>query len=144
MKFSKLATLAASSAALGLAALSQSVVAGGGNAEQIRVEARMDAGADLAQAKVEYRDRFRNGLLEQRFSAEAEDFKPGTELVVTVNGATVGTMFVNDLGVAELQLRTAEFIDDPGDGTPIDSDFPRLMPGDTATVGSLSGVFVED
>lgn len=101
----------------------------------------MSAGNDQAQAKARYQDKARGNTLEQRFDVQAEDFAPGTELVVTVNGATVGTIFVNDLGVGELQLRTAAFIDDPGDGEPIDTDFPRLQAGDTVTVGPLKGTF---
>lgn len=139
--FKKLASLSAAVATLSLAAVATVYAGGGGNPTQVRVEARMELGPDQAQAKARYRDRFRNGLLEQRFDVEAEDFEPGAELVVIVNGATVGTIFANDLGVAEMQLRTAEFIDDPGDGTPIDPDFPRLMPGDTVSVGPLEGVF---
>ncbi len=140
--FNKMTKAAGAAAVLGIAGMA-SVYAGGGGgyADQVRVEARMELGNDQAQAKARYRDRFRNGLLEQRFDVEAEDFKPGAELVVSVNGTTVGSIFVNDLGVAEMQLRTAEFIDDPGDGTPIAPDFPRLMPGDTVSVGPLDGVF---
>jgi len=139
--FKKMTTVASAAAILGLAGMASVYAGGGGGGDQTRVEARMEAGNDQAQAKARYRDRFRNGLLEQRFDVEAEDFEPGAELVVSVNGTTVGSIFVNDLGVAEMQLRTAEFIDDPGDGTPIDSDFPRLMQGDTVSVGPLSGTF---
>ncbi|MEZ6243106.1 MAG: hypothetical protein R3B57_08695 [Phycisphaerales bacterium] len=139
--FKKCVTLSAAAATLALAGVASVYAGGGGNPDQIRVEARMELGPDQAQAKARYRDRFRNGLLEQRFDVEAEDFEPGAELAVTVNGLTVGTIFANDLGVAEMQLRTAEFIDDPGDGSPIDSDFPRLMPGDVVVVGPLKGVF---
>lgn len=142
--FKKIATLTAAVATLAFASVATVYAGGGGAPEQIRVEARMELGNDQAQAKARYRDRFRNGLLEQRFDVEAEDFAPGAELAVSVNGMSVGTIFANDLGVAELQLRTAEFIDDPGDGTPIASDFPRLMPGDVVIVGPLKGVFEAD
>ncbi len=139
--FNKMTKAASAVAVLGLAGMASVHAGGGGNPDQVRVEARMELGNDQAQAKARYRDRFRDGLLEQRFDVEAEDFKPGAELVVSVNGTTVGSIFVNDLGVAEMQLRTAEFIDEPGDGTPIAPDFPRLMPGDTVSVGPLDGVF---
>ena len=126
--------------AAALVALTVPAIAGG--IDPIRVEARMTAGNDQAQAKARYQDRVRRNTLEQRFDVQVEDFEPGTELLVTVNGATVGTIFVNNLGVGEIQLRTAAFIDDPGDGNPIDTDFPRLMPGDTVSVGPLNGTFV--
>jgi len=142
--FKTMTTAASAGAILALAGMASVHAGRGGVPDQIRVEARMELGTDLAQARARYRDRFRNGLLEQRFDVEAEDFKPGAELAVTVNGIAVGSMFVNDLGVAEMQLRTAEFIDDPGDGTPIDPDFPRLMVGDTVSVGPLKGVFQAD
>lgn len=140
----KIATTTAAAGVVGLAGMTTVYAGGGGAPDQIRVEARMELGNDQAQAKARYRDRFRNGLLEQRFDVQAEDFKPGAELVVSVNGTTVGSVFINDLGVGEMQLRTAEFIDDPGDGTPIGSEFPRLMPGDTVSVGPLDGIFEAD
>ncbi|MGP1273558.1 MAG: hypothetical protein ACTS22_09510 [Phycisphaerales bacterium] len=132
----KFATLLSSAAVIAAAA-----PAIAGAFEPIRVEARMEAGNDQAQAKAKYRDRLRGNLLEQRFSVEVEDHTPGSEVAVTLNGAFVGTIFVNKLGTGEIQLRTAAFIDDPDDGTPIDTDFPRVQPGDTITVGSLKGTF---
>lgn len=137
--YRKVATLISAAAVV---AVTAPALAGG--VDPIRVEARMSAGNDQAQAKARYRDRARRNSLEQRFDVEVEDFDPGTELVVTVNGMTVGTIFVNGLGVGELQLRTAAFIDDPDDGDPIDTDFPRLQAGDTVSVGPLKGAFVDD
>ncbi len=115
-----------------------------GGIDPIRVEARMEAGNDQSQARARYRDRVRKNTLEQRFDVEVEDFEPGTELSVSVNGEHIGIIFVNDLGVGEMQLRTGAFIDDPGDGDPIDPDFPRIMPGDSVSVGPLSGSFELD
>lgn len=135
--YRKLATILSAAAVV---AVTAPAIAGG--VDPIRVEARMTAGNDQAQAKARYQDRARRNTLEQRFDVEVEDFAPGSELVVTVNGLNVGTIFVNALGVGELQLRTAAFIDDPGDGNPIDTDFPRLQPGDTVSVGPLKGAFV--
>ena len=129
--YRKVATLISAAAVV---AVTAPALAGG--VDPIRVEARMSAGYDQAQAKARYRDRARRNSLEQRFDVEVEDFDPGTELVVTVNGMTVGTIFVNGLGVGELQLRTAAFIDDPDDGDPIDTDFPRLQAGDTVSARS--------
>ena len=127
--------------AAAVVAVTAPAIAGG--VDPIRVEARMSAGNDQSQARARYQDRARRNTLEQRFDVEVEDFAPGTELNVSVNGMSVGTIFVNALGTGELQLRTAAFIDDPGDGDPIDTDFPRLQPGDTVSVGPLKGAFVE-
>lgn len=139
MKAKKLVSLLSAAAVV---AVTAPAIAGG--VDPIRVEARMEAGNDQSQARARYRDRVRKNTLEQRFDVEVEDFEPGTELSVSVNGDHIGIIFVNDLGVGEMQLRTGAFIDDPGDGDPIDPDFPRIMPGDTVTVGPLSGSFVLD
>jgi len=111
-----------------------------GSAE-VRTEARFSSNKSLASGKAKYRERTRGKLIEQRFDIEVEDANPGDSLAVFVNGNMYGTMIVNDLGVAELQFRTAEFIDDPGDGTPIPTEFPRTNPGATISVGDMSGTF---
>lgn len=112
-----------------------------GASTDIRLRARLE-GNTLASGKSDYRERFRNGVLEQRFKVQVEDATPGDELEVRVNGMLFGTIIVNNLGGAEMEFRTAQFIDDPGDGTPIPTDFPQLMAGDTITVGDdLSGVY---
>lgn len=139
MKAKKLVSLLSAAAVV---AITAPAIAGG--VDPIRVEARMEAGNDQSQARARYRDRVRKDTLEQRFDVEVEDFEPGAELSVSVNGDHIGIIFVNDFGVGEMQLRTGAFIDDPGDGDPIDPDFPRIMPGDTVTVGPLSGSFVLD
>ncbi|MEC9372333.1 MAG: hypothetical protein VYC34_00745, partial [Planctomycetota bacterium] len=137
-KISLAALAAASIATMGLPS-----PAGAGGDERHEVRAEL-GGKSRASGKADYRDRMRRGTIEQRFSVEVEDAKPGETLEVHVNGALFGTMTVDDLGRAELQFRTAQFIDDPGDGTPIDMDFPRLLPGDTITVGGLAGTFQLD
>ena len=48
------------------------VLAGGGNTGWQRVRANLN-GNTLASGKADYRERMRNGLLEQRFSVEVED-----------------------------------------------------------------------
>lgn len=114
------------------------------NKGEVRLRADLN-GPTLASGSADYRERIRNNTLEQRFSVEVEDATPGDQLAVVVNGIMFGTIVVNDLGTAELQFRTETFIDDPGDGTPIPTDFPRLAAGDTITVGpNLSGVFEID
>lgn len=123
-------------AAFGLASFSTTAMLGD---DRIRIEARMTAGNDLEQADAKYEERPRNGVINQRFSVEVEDFAPGAVLEVAVEGAIVGTITVNDFGMGELQLRSR--VDDPGDGTPIQGDFPFLRAGDSVTVGPLSGIF---
>jgi hypothetical protein len=122
------------SAALSLV---QPVQAGG---VDVRMRAAL-SGKTLASGRAEYRERMRGNVLEQRFSISVEDATPGAALEVTVNGVMFGTVIVNALGNADLQFRTTTFIDDPGDGSPIPTDFPRLQAGDVVTAGGLSGSF---
>ena len=111
-----------------------------------RVRLRADLGGDtLASGKADYRERMRGKTLVQRFSVEVEDGEPGASMGVFVNGVQFGVIFLNDFGFGEIQFRTASAIDDPGDGTPIDPEFPRLQAGDSISVGKiLSGSFDED
>lgn len=122
-----------------LAALTVSSVALAGGGGRLRLQARMSAGNDQAQAKSTYEERTVGGNLAVRFKVEAEDFTAGSDLPVSINGALVGTAIVNDLGVAEIQFRT--IIEHPGDGVPLPNGFPRLKAGDTISVGSLNGTF---
>lgn len=115
-------------------------VAGGGNTSWQRVRANL-SGNTAASGKAVYRERLRNGALEQRFSVEVEDAAPGSIMQVHINGILFGTFVVNDLGIGELEYRTPAFIDDPGDGDPIPDGFPTLVDGDAITVGPLAGVF---
>jgi len=110
----------------------------GGNDHRVR--ARME-GPTIASGKAVYRERQRNNSIEQRFDVEVEDAVPGDVMQIHVNDLMIGTIVINDLGIGEFQLRTAQFIDDPGDGDPIPSGFPTLVEGDVVTVGPLSGVF---
>jgi len=125
-------------AALAALTVSSAALAGGGG--RVRLQARMTAGNDQAQAKSVYQERAVGGNLTVRFKVEAEDFAPGTDLPVSINGSLIGTAIVNDLGIAEIQFRTV--VDDPGDGLPLPSGFPRIAAGDTISVGSLKGTFV--
>lgn len=115
--------------------------AGARGVAEIRTEARFSSNKSLASGKAKYRERSRGKLIEQRFDIEVEDANPGDTLAVFVDGNMYGMMIVNDLGVAELQFRTAEFIDDPGDGTPIPTEFPRINPGASISVGDMNGTF---
>lgn len=113
------------------------VQAGGGD---YRVRANL-GGSTLASGKASYRDRIRAGTIEQRFQVNVEDGTPGSTVEIHVNGALFGSVVLNDLGGGEFSYRTVQFIDDPGDGSPIPTDFPRLAAGDVITVGVLSGTF---
>ena len=129
-------------ASVALATLSTTAVAGGNNTE-LKLRADL-SGKKLASGKAKYRERMRDNTLEQRFDIEVEDATPGDQMMVQVNGVTFGTIIINDFGVGELQFRTSTFIDDPGDGEPNPTDFPRLQPGDVVTVGPLNGAFALD
>lgn len=124
-------------AALAALTVSSAALAGGGG--RIRLQARMTSGNDLSQAKSVYQERVVGGSLNVRFKVEAEDFTPGADLPVAINGQLVGTAIVNDLGVAEIQFRSV--VDAPGDGQPLPSGFPRIKAGDSISVGSLTGTF---
>jgi hypothetical protein len=135
-KFKTLALAALALVAVTAVSLSTTAIAG----NQHRVRARM-SGNTLASGKADYRERMRNGTLEQRFSVEVEDATPGDVMQININGTLFGTIVIDDLGVGELQYRTPAFIDDPGDGDPIPDGFPTLIAGDQISVGPLSGVF---
>lgn len=117
---------------------SQSFALPGGSNHRVRADL---GGRTIASGRAEYRERVRNNQVEQRFDVEVEDATPGEIMAIHVNGLMIGTLVVNDLGIGEFQLRTAAFIDDPGDGDPIPSGFPTLIAGDAVTVGPLSGTF---
>lgn len=131
-------TMAALTSGLTLATAAQMGAAA--NSNQYRVRADL-SGKTLASGNADYRERMRGNTLEQRFSVEVEDFAPDTELTVEVNGMLFGTIITDGFGGGELQFRTAQFIDDPGDGSPIPTDFPRINPGDDIVVGPISGTF---
>jgi len=128
--------------AIVIAALWAAQVNAGGN-NNYRVRANL-TGVGLASGQAVYRERQRNNIIEQRFSIEVEDAVPGTIMTVAVNGTVMGMIVINDLGVGELEYRTPQFIDDPGDGDPIPDGFPQLLAGDSVTVGTLSGTFAQN
>jgi len=111
--------------------------AGGGD---YRVRANLSGGT-LASGKSTYRDRVRGNTIEQRFQVNVEDGTPGATVEIQINGALFGTVVLNDLGAGEFSYRTVQFIDDPGDGDPIPTDFPRIESGWVITVGEMSGTF---
>lgn len=101
-------------------------------------------GATVMSGKAVYRERVKNGGLERRFQVEVEDAPANTAFNIFVNGSQVGQLTTNGFGFAEFQLRTAAFIDSPGDGSPIPNSFPSLMAGDVVTVGPLTGTLQND
>jgi len=141
--FKKLLVTVTAAIALTLVANPTPALAGGGGGNDVRVEARF-AGPGLTSGKAEYRERARNNTIQQRFKVEVEDATPGDEFAVSVNGLFIATIFADGLGRAEIQFRTASFIDDPGDGTPIGSEFPMLRAGDSVSVGKMTAVFQDD
>lgn len=110
--------------------------------DDVRFRAELFGDA-VTSGHARYRERERNAGLDRRFKVQVEDAPVGTQLEVRVNGELFGVITVNALGRGRLQLRTPQFIDDPGDGDPMPASFPRLGPDDVVTVGSLSGVFFE-
>jgi hypothetical protein len=101
-------------------------------------------GPTALKGKAVYEERDRNGTLEQRFKVELQNGIPGTTHVVRVNSTIVGSITINSLGRGKLQLRTAQFINDPGDGQPIPNGFPRLDTGDVVRAGKLTGVVFDN
>lgn len=105
------------------------------NSSEIRLSG--SAGTEATGAmKAVYRERARNGTVRQVFKVAAEDWAPGTELAVTVNGAPFATLITNEFGAGEFQFSSLD--NDPGGELPLPSGFPRLRAGDTVTVGNLS------
>ncbi len=90
-----------------------------------------------------YEEKPKNGQTFRRFKVEVERGVPLQSLDVFVNGNNFGTLVLNAVGRGEFQLRTASFIDDPHDGDPIPSNFPKLDTGDVIEVGPLTGIIFD-
>jgi len=127
-------------ATLTLPAESGSGSGGSGGDSDVKYRANLFGGAPMS-GKATYRERPRDGQTERRFKVQVEDGSPGVILAIHVNNYFAGTMQLNAFGRAEFQLRTAAFIDSPGDGLPMPADFPAIIDEDVVTVGPLSGVF---
>lgn len=101
-------------------------------------------GSSSVKGKAVYTEKLIDGTNMQKFKVELQYAAPGKTYNVRVNGDLVGAITINSLGKGELQLRTAQFIDDPSDGDPIPDGFPQLDTGDVVTVGtSLVGAFYD-
>ena len=112
-------------------------VAYGNDLFRLRARLRADSSAGDISGAAKYRER-ENGR--RRFQLEVEGFRPGTTLQVVVDGANVGSMTIDSLGVGEIDFDTnIEFGDDEGE--PFPGNFPSLEEGDRIQVGQLSGTF---
>jgi hypothetical protein len=100
-------------------------------------------GPGTMRGKAVYEERLHDATTEQRFKVELQNGIPGNSFNVRVNGTLMGAITINSLGRGKLQLRTAEFIDSPSDGSPIPDGFPQLDTSDIVTVGPLVGVFFD-
>lgn len=98
-------------------------------------------GQTLASGKGVYRDRERRAGVEQRLAIEIEDAEPNWVYEVHFNGTLLGEITTDEFGTGELNLKTARFIDDPEEWQPLPENFPRVIEGDSLTVGPVSGNF---
>lgn len=98
-------------------------------------------GNTLASGKAVYRDRERRAGVEQRLAIEIEDAEPNWVYEVHFNGELLGEITTDAFGTGELNLKTARFIDDPLEWQPLPENFPRVIDGDSITVGPVSGSF---
>jgi hypothetical protein len=99
-----------------------------------RVRYRGEFDAD-ASGKADYRERFKQGQLERRFKIEIEDAPQGATYDLTVNGVFITTITIGSGAETKYQLRTAAFIDSPGDGLPMPNSFPSIKEGDVINLG---------
>jgi hypothetical protein len=115
-------------------------MANAADAGALKFKAKLFGDAALS-AKAEYREKQKNAGLERRFKVKIEHADPGEQFDVYVNDLFIDTMTANNMGIAQLKLRTPQFIDSPGDGDPMPNWFPAIGKGDTVVAGAMSGVF---
>lgn len=116
--------------------------AAAGNDQRHEVRAEL-FGPGLASGHVDYRDRVRNSVFEQRFSVSVEDVAPSSGLPIFINDVRFGTIYTNAIGRGDFDFVTLQPVG-PGGGMPTDPDLPRIEAGDMAAVGELTGTFVAD
>lgn len=102
---------------------------------RLRARLRADASAGDISGNAKYRGRD-NGRA--RFQLEVEGFRPGTTLDVTVDGVTIGSVTIDNLGVGELDFDTNIEAGDT-EGEPFPDNFPTLHSGSKVRVGQLTG-----
>lgn len=115
----------------------------GNTTQWYRLRGEFDGPGEIS-GKARYRERFKKGNLERRFTVDVEDADPNTTLNITVNGVVVGTVTTDGSGEGELNLRTAAFIDDPNEWQPMPNTFPTLTVGDVVMIGGSTVVLDED
>jgi hypothetical protein len=107
-----------------------------------RVRARL-FGETPMKGQARYEQRIKDGQTFKRFKVQIEKALPLQTFDVLVNGSVVGAITTNSLGRGKFELRTAAFIDSPGDGLPMPADFPKLDTGDSVSVGPLTGTIYD-
>jgi hypothetical protein len=106
--------------------------------DHYRVQATLFGPTPL-KGKARYEERQKSNGLLRRFKIEVQHGVPGQVHAIFVNGSQVGTVTVNALGRGKFELRTPQFISNPGDGQPMPANFPHLGTGDNVSVGPVSG-----
>ena len=133
---SKYLTLPISYAAIaltfGMLAVSSSTWAGG---SELRLRAALAGGVADIGGQADFRDRGSR----RNFSVEVEGFAPGDMFDVSVAGAIVAKVVVNEFGIGDVNFDSnfEAGIDDPA--TQFPGNFPMLDGGEKIEIGPLSG-----
>lgn len=90
-----------------------------------RLEARMEQGN--VEAKVDFREETRNGVVRRQLQAEIEQGAPNTTFGVFHKGTQIASITTDGLGNGRVELQTG---------------VPAMQPGETVGVGKLTGVLV--
>lgn len=98
--------------------------------KDVRLRAKLE-GRSLASGSAKFEARARRGTVQMRFSVEIEDATPNTVYGIYVNGSQVGEVKTDNIGFADLNLRTVT--DDNGAA----GAFPMLKSGDLVQVPGL-------
>lgn len=88
---------------------------------------------DSLEATSFYKERLKHGKLDRRFMAKVEHAEPGETFDVFVNDHEVGQMTADADGEARIYLKRYS----------MPEEFPRLVSGDTVTIGSLTGTLLK-
>jgi len=125
-------TCAAIALTFAMLAASSSTWAGG---NELRLRAGLAGGAGDVSGQADFRDRDSR----RKFSVEVEGFAPGDMFDVSVAGAIVGKVVVNEFGIGDVNFDTnfEAGIDDPA--TQFPGNFPMLDGGEKIEIGPLTG-----
>ncbi len=88
---------------------------------------------DELEATSFYKERLKRGRLDRRFMAKVEHATPGATFDVFVNDHAVGEITANALGEGRIYLKRSSMYD----------SFPRLVSGDTVTIGTMTGALLK-